>query len=367
MKLALGFIAALALLPNAGAAQSEAALAETAVAQLQSAAFLLERAGTARDRVRALTETVAAYETALDAIRSGLRTATIQETQLSLQLDAKRDKIERLVAVLQAIGNAPEPSLLLHPSGPEGTARAGMLLADVTPALQREAEALARELNALSTARKLRQEALAQLQEGLVGAQQARTELSQAISNRTDLPRKFSENPVNTALLLSSAETLEDFAAGLNTIPAGSVSGAVPDLSGLKGTLDLPVLGTILRRYQEADAAGIERPGLIVATRPGALVTTPVAATIRYMGPLFDYGNVMILEPSQETLFVFAGLETVYGETGQVLPAGHPVGMMGKPDELTGSAESGNSSETLYIEVREDNTPVNPLEWFSAG
>ena len=367
MRLVLGLIAGLALLPHTGVAQSEQALAETAVAQLQSAAFLLERANSARDRVRALTETVAAYETALDAIRDGLRAATIQETRLSLQLDAKRDRIERLVSVLQAIGKAPEPSLLLHPSGPTGTARAGMILADVTPALQKEAEALARELSALSEARQLRQQTLEHLQTGLVGVQLARTELSQAISNRTDLPKKFSEDPVQTALLLASTETLEQFAGGLNTIPKNGVSGAVPDVTALKGTLDLPVLGAILRRFKEAGAAGIERPGIIMATRPGSLVVTPVAATIRYMGPLFDYGNVMILEPSQETLFVFAGLETVYGETGQVVPAGHPVGMMGDTSAVTGSAESGNSTETLYIEVREDNTPVDPLSWFFAG
>ena len=55
----------------------------------------------------------------------------------------------------------------------------------------------------------------------------------------------------------------------------------------------------MLRGMNEADAAGIKRPGIILATRPGALVNAPTAATIRYVGPLLDYGNVMILEPQQ--------------------------------------------------------------------
>ena len=365
MRLALGLILGLALAPTHGVAQSEQTMAEIAVAQLQSAAFLLDRANSARDRVRALTETVTAYESALDAIRGGLRIATIKETRLSLQLDAKRDRIERLVAVLQSIGKAPEPSLLLHPEGPTGTARAGMILADVTPSLQKEAEALAAELRALSDARNIRQTALDNLKEGLIGAQKARIELSKAISDRVDLPRTFTEDPVQTALLLSSTQSLEDFAAGLNSIPDGELAGAIPDVSGLKGTLPLPALGAILRRYNEADAAGITRPGLILATRAGAVVTTPTAATVRYRGPLFDYGNVMILEPSQETLFVFAGLDTVYGETGEVIPAGHAVGMMQGAGELSASVQSGTRSETLYIEVREKNVPVDPLNWFT--
>jgi septal ring factor EnvC (AmiA/AmiB activator) len=41
--------------------------------------------------------------------------------------------------------------------------------------------------------------------------------------------------------------------------------------------------------------------------------------------------------------------------------------MVGDTSAVTVSAESGNSTETLYIEVREDNTPVDPLSWFFAG
>ena len=71
----------------------------------------------------------------------------------------------------------------------------------------------------------------------------------------------------------------------------------------------------------------------------------------------------MILEPGAETLFVFAGLETVYGETGEVIPAGHPVGMMAHASDL--DAAGGISTETLYVEVRESNVPVDPLSWFT--
>jgi len=363
MKHVLGLIACLLLPASQAIAQSEQSMAEVAVAQLQSAAFLLDRAGSARDRVRALTETVAAYEAALDAIRNGLRAATIRETRLSLQLDAKRDKIERLIAVLQSIGNAPTPSMLLHPSGPTGTARAGMILSDVTPALQEEANSLRQELDDLASARQLREDTLAALQDGLIGVQTARARLSQAISNRTDLPQKFAEDPIQTALLISSTDTLEEFAAGLNLIAPDEDQTLSPDISGLKGTLPLPVLGAVLRGFNEADAAGIERPGIILATRGGAIVSTPVAATIRYRGPLFDYGNVMILEPGTQTLFVFAGLETVYGNTGEVIPAGHPVGMMSNTNDI--DAGNGVSTETLYVEVRENNIPVDPINWFT--
>ena len=132
--------------------------------------------------------------------------------------------------------------------------------------------------------------------------------------------------------------------------------------------------GTVLRRAGEADAAGIKRPGLILATRPRALVTTPTAATIRYLGPLLDFGNVVILEPQAGLLLVMAGLDVVYGQAGQVLPSGSPVGLMGGKDAEIGTilSQAGEgagteASETLYIEVREDNAPVDPDAWFATG
>jgi len=131
------------------------------------------------------------------------------------------------------------------------------------------------------------------------------------------------------------------------------------------------VAGTILRHAGEADAAGITRPGIVIATRPRALVTTPAPATVRYRGPLLDYGNVIILEPQAGILLVIAGLDVVYGKTGEVLPGGSPVGLMGGPvigdDGLltaTGDGAGFRRTETLYVEVRENNTPVDPETWF---
>jgi hypothetical protein len=55
--------------------------------------------------------------------------------------------------------------------------------------------------------RLLQQEATAQLQLGLSEVQSARVALSNAIAERADLPRQFSEDPVRTAILISSSET----------------------------------------------------------------------------------------------------------------------------------------------------------------
>jgi septal ring factor EnvC (AmiA/AmiB activator) len=345
--------------------------AQTAARNLSAATKALDAAQSASDRVKALTETIRAFEDGLAAMRDGLRQASIREQTLSRELHARESEIGQLIAVLQTIGDQRKPTLLLHPDGPLGTARAGMILADVTPALNTRAAELRSKLVEVSTLHKLQQSAADTMRDGLHAVQKARITLSQAVAERTDLPRRFTEDPVKTALLIASSETLSGFASGLSEIADNEAPGSLPDISARKGKLPLPVQGRLLRGYIKPDAAGIKRPGIIMATRPRAIVTTPAAATIRYRGPLLDYGNVMILEPQNGLLFVLAGLDVVYGATGEVLPAGAPVGLMGGTDPkigdiLTQSSEGAGTdrTETLYIEVRENNEPVDPSTWF---
>ena len=368
----------LALLVGAPAlAQDPGTEARAASDRLNRAAALMEAADGAANRVKALTEVVGAYEDGLEAMRDGLRRAAIQEETLSRRLQSREDEIARLLGVLQSMAQSEGPVLLLHPSGPIGTARSAMILSDVTPALETRAAALRAELEEVTVLRQLQQSALDTLREGLQGAQDARTALSQAIADRTDLPRRFNEDPVKTALLVASTETLEGFASGLSEIAVDEVPGSLPGIDARKGSLRLPVEGRILRRAGEADAAGIVRPGILLATRPRALVTTPAPATLRYRGELLDYGNVVILEPQAGLLMVFAGLDVVYGEIGEVVPGGSPVGMMAAPEGESGDVNAllienekdagASRSQTLYIEVREDNEPVDPETWFETS
>lgn len=356
-------------------AQDGTALARDAGAQLQDAAVQLEEADSARDRVKALTATIKAYEAGLAAMRDGLRRASLRETQLSRQLAARDNEIAGFLGTLQTIGSTPSPTSFLHPDGPTGTARAGMLLAELTPALNARASSLRRDLEDVQNLRAIQTQATAQMQKGLTEVQTARTALSKALAERTDLPRRFTEDPVNTAILIESSETLDAFASGVSNIAQDEQSVSLPDLAARIGDLPLPAQGIVLRGANEADAAGITRPGILLGTRPGALVTTPTAATVRYQGPLLDLGQVVILEPQPDTLFILAGLGAVYVETGEVVATDAPIGLMGGLSATSAATEmsqegegSGTArSETLYIEVRQDNVPQDPALWFRQG
>ncbi|SES05672.1 Septal ring factor EnvC, activator of murein hydrolases AmiA and AmiB [Tranquillimonas rosea] len=352
------------------AAQTDpGAAARRAADALDAAAVELARAEGAQNRVAALTEAIRAYESGLASLREGLRRASLREASIRAVFDAESGRLSQLVGALQTMQTAPEATLLLHPSGPVGTARSGMMMSDVTPALQSEIDRLRGRLEEIAALRRLQEDASEDLEAGLRTLQEARVELSRAVSERTDLPRRVVEDEGTMRNIIAGTETLAGFAEGLSELPADPEAPAIPDFAAAQGDLALPVEGNLLRAFDEADAAGVQRPGWLLATTPGALVTTPWPATVRYRGPLLDYGNVIVLEPTAGYLMVFAGLREVYGETGQVLPAGAPVGLVGDPGRAAIPRDSGDEAgqgriDTLYIELRQGDTPLDPAEWF---
>lgn len=369
-------LAALTLLAaGAVVAQSDpATTAREASRMLEDAATGLVEAEGARDRVEALTQTVLAYEHGLDALRAGIRDAALRERSILLAFEAERDRLAQLLGVLQRIEDAPPPATLLHPEGPLGTARLGMIVADVTPAVAQEAVALNAQLEELAVMRALQEGAIGDLEAAVLGVQEARTALSQAIADRVDLPERFAFDGAAMATLAGSIDSLSSFASILGESTAETTAD-LPDFASTRGALPLPVIGALLRRFEEVDAAGVARPGVLYAVEPRALLTAPWPASIRYAGPLLDYGNVIILEPDVDYLLILAGVGDLFVTAGVLVPEGAPLGLMpgqtgeDETDLIVSNAQGGGAglTETLYMELRQGGRPVDPLEWFAAN
>ena len=80
----------------------------------------------------------------------------------------------------------------------------------------------------------------------------------------------------------------------------------------------------------------------------------------------------VILEPYQETMIILAGLGQTFATAGDILPAGQPIGLMpsapGAGDAILteNSGQTGSlGQETLYIEVRDGQEPVDPATIFA--
>ena len=256
---------AVLLASTPGVAETDAAATATRAAEmlLEAAAALTEADG-ARDRVEALTETVRAYEEGLLALREGVRQAALRERAILLAFEAERDRLARLLGVLQSIQSAPGPILMLHPEGPVGTARAGMIVADITPSVAREAQELRARLEELALLRGLQDAALTQLTDGLAGAQ---TRRGGPTCRRPSPDRRMLPSP-----LALNAEAMQEIpgkravTGRFRRLPCGNNPSDRARRSARfsppqRGVCNRPVLGTVPQgATAKEDAAGVARP-----------------------------------------------------------------------------------------------------------
>lgn len=113
-----------------------------------------------------------------------------------------------------------------------------------------------------------------------------------------------------------------------------------------------PVRGDIITQYGQELSKGVSSKGIVIKTRDHAQVVAPYDGTVVFSGPFKGYGNLIIISHDDDIVSLIAGMQSIDTENGQMLLAGEPVGVM--PD-------SGNAK--LYMEIRKNKKPVNPLGW----
>jgi murein DD-endopeptidase MepM/ murein hydrolase activator NlpD len=236
------------------------------------------------------------------------------------------------------------------------------MLAHATPALAAEAEELADLLRAVETARALQQGGLSDLAAGLVALETARGALAQR------MPAPAPGGPEDPALVAAvrGSDTLTALAAALAPPDGGAEPAEVP-----AGALLRPVPGRLLLGFNQPDAGGVRRPGIVVGAPSLSLVAAPAAGTVRYAGPFLEFGYVVVVETSPGTLVALAGLARLGTATGAEVERGELLGVLGGRNlaveeyVMLPHAETGAGAlETLYIEVRHGRGPVDPEPLF---
>ena len=308
--------------------------AHEAAAMLNTAEHQLGAAQSERHRLAAIGRGIRGYEAALTASRAAMRDLDHAKTELAARIGAKRAQTSEMLALLQAIERTPAPLRVFSPDGPLATARAGLVMAELVPQLQAEAEELRRDYETLATLAAVQQDA---------------------------------------AQHMERARDIQALADGLAIIPIDVLPQEMGAMQSLATKMRLPVNGRIIRRAGEADAAGIVRPGIIISTPPGALVTAPTEARVTYTGQFLDHGRVVILEPEPDFLVVLTGLARVFVENGEIVARDAPLGVMGgvntEDEEFLIVSVDGDSAfinESLYVEVRTSGIVSDPLTWFAS-
>ena len=300
---------------------------------------------------------------------------------------ALADQRQRLAGTLGALArlsrSAPQV-LLVSPGAPMDMARSAMLLRVSVPRIGDRAATLAREIDSLTQVKKDIAGKLVSLRQADAARSKERNRLRRLLDlksvHRRQTEVAFQKNAVRMRNLSAKAQTLRGLMARLHDEsgspkdkpqvavvprPPGSVAAPLrlpkgppgglrqfPD----RGPLTQPVRGRLIGRYGESSNFGNTVRGIRLETRSEAQVVTPFDGKVVFAGPFRTYGQVLIIEHRGGYHTILAGLGLVDVVVGQWLLAGEPVGLMATPKV---------DKPILYVELRRDGQPINPLPWIT--
>lgn len=318
------------------------------------------------------------HESQVAALQTRLKALTRLREKKTFELREGRAKFGRVLAAMQRVAQFPPEALIAQPVKPADTVRTAILLRTTVSEIERQASELREELDFLVKARveiASREEALRETSALLdrerrrLGALMSRKKV---LKRRADRQAAAAEQRIAT--LAGKAKNLRELLQGINKersrakkatpndgakkAPAKTVSKrTMRPFSKARGAMNLPVVGNIVDRYGEKTESGLTRKGMTIATSPKAQVTANYDGTVVYAGKFRGYGLLLIIEHGEGYHTLLAGMTKIDVEQGRQVIAGEPVGIM---------EESDSGQPILYVELRRDGQPINPLPWLAA-
>ena len=325
-----------------------------------------------------------------------------EKKRRSAALRERGHQLSGTLSALTRLSRNPPQSVLFQPGGPLQAVRGSLLLRTSVPTLRDQADVLRDELGALDAVEVDILDKLTELGDAERDLAGDRKKLNALIAEKKTLMARANAQVEaahdRVAKLVKQAASLEELVAKLSASPptepapqsapveaprraetpppgqpeAEAGETAVTALSsppvGLRpfpasGTINRPVSGKVLRRYGQDTGFGHTSKGIVIQARPEAQITAPFDGKVAFAGPFQKLGLILIIEHSDGYHSVLAGLSRIDAAAGQWVLAGEPVGAMGlKADD--GAADA--TRPELYVELRRNGQPVNPLRWISA-
>ena len=342
-----------ALAPASGAA----AQSGTWEARVAEAAQEAAEAGSVSARLHALTQLIAQQEAGQSVLRADLARLSAEEARLSAEMAGDEDRTARLLAALERLGDSAAPLPLLHPAGALAAARAATMTTDMVAALTAERRALTERLASVRAARQEAAAAAARLDTLRSDTATARQSLIEAAARRGTLPPAYDSETAAAQTVALGISDLSELGRRLGPEPARG-----PEPAGMAP----PMAGTVAR-------AG---DGWRIVAGPGAMAMAPAEGYVLYAGPLRGHRLVLVLELAPGRTLTLAGFGRLVAATGDRVQPGQALGFL---PEAEAAPADGNTivtapaftsgdlpRDTLYMETRDANRPVDPGRWFVA-
>ncbi len=334
-----------------------------------------------REKVASATA-IRTGEAEMSRLEARIAQLTREEAQIASGLAAGRQQMANVLSALTRLTLHPPTAIIVQPLSPADTVRGGILLRASVGEIERRAGRLRTELEDLAIARRSIAARSLELKTTAAALEAERLRLDELLATTAKLQRRAAVDSRTAAArirrLSSEARNLRELLVRLDpetgdrqpppaekTVtpsPPRLVLTPPPEsgrpIAKARGALPFPVVGRVVGQYGEESGSGLISKGITIETRAGAQVISPHQGRVAFAGPFRGYGQLLIIEHGEAYHSLMAGFDRIDAVIGQLIYGGEPVGVMGYPDD-------GNPS--LYLELRRNNRPVDPLPWFATS
>ncbi|KQX38935.1 hypothetical protein ASD04_09825 [Devosia sp. Root436] len=331
-------------------------------------------------------------------VEDRLSNLIVHELEVRGRLDGSNAEIANVLAALERISLNPPPALIVDPDDALGSARSAILITAIVPQLRARADAVTADLKALTDIKAQAQAEEAMLKANYSVLEEERLRIATLIAARkqgiemrgAELAAEEAEAVALAARATTLQELIGSLSARANAVSATGSAATDPDVPALtseqiqvalanpartepaipfaaaRGYLTMPANGVNVVDYGAGDGFGGISHGISVVTRAEAQVVAPADGWVLYKGPYLNYGQIVILNTGQNYTALLAGLQTITVDIGQFVQMGMPLGTMGsRTIGRSVTTNAGAAQPTLYIELRQNNEPVDPTGWWA--
>jgi septal ring factor EnvC (AmiA/AmiB activator) len=347
-----------------------------------------------------IAESMQSIERTLSELEDELIKLNTSKKEKQDSLNKRGSELSGMIGAMIRLGRAPQEAVIVMPQGIAGKIRASRALGLMSDSIQKEMHAITVQMDELKQVENDISQRQLSLKKQNVSLLERRETLALAMKNQQDLLNalhsKDLEEQQHIANLSRKSEDLKSLVMTLErerekqrlervaqqkaeeerlkrlaasqpsptqqTKPQSLENNKIASKSDEEGeekyaSVTMPVAGRITAHYGQKRGANNTLKGIEFSTRSNAIVTSPSAGEVLFTGPFLDYGKMVIIRHNARHHTLLAGFDQVQCRAGQHVSKGSPLGVMGDTP----------ITQRLYMELRDQGKPVDPIPWLSKG
>ena len=313
-------------------------------------------------------------ETALTTLEENMSVLTNQIAAKKGDVRLQNRNMAHTLAALQRLSQRPPEYIIMRPAEAVETVRSASLLTTALPEIEKKTEVMRQDLAELNQMKETLLSEQDNHRVALVNLLGQTKELERLQKEKQNLFSGFLEDAgQEEARRKAFAKSAKDMRSLIDKLEEELKRAGPPlfptlpipegaSFSKAKGPLPYPARGNVIRRFGSKIAVGTAK-GISILSRTGARVIAPFDGRVIFAGKFRTYGNLLIIAHGDGYHTLLSGLNKIDTIVGQWVLAGEPVGMMAQTRLASSTGNAMGPAPELYLEIRKDGVPINPLPW----